>query len=357
MNNPYEKLPDYCFWRKVMCEIPPGQINPGLDSEVKITQADKVSTIGSCFAQHISSHLTKLGVNYFVAEKKPENMTIEEGISNNYGTFSARYGSVYTVRQALQTFLRAFGEFNPQESEWSVSNGFVDSFRPQIESLPFQNCELLSIAREYHLECVRKIFVESDWLIFTPGLTEAWVSIVDGAVYPTAPGVVAGNFDDTRHGFYNFNVVEIIDDLTYLIDRIRSVNNKLKILLTVSPVPLIATYENRHVLVSTVASKSSLRAACEIVTKKKPNVYYFPSYEIVTSAANCGQYYEPDLRSVSRIGVDHVMRAFSASFVDERVYVSSPNVAGSGSVNNYEVVCDEEVIQRAYDAGRFGRFN
>ena len=81
-------------------------------------------------------------------------------------------------------------------------------------------------------------------------------------------------------------------------------------ILTVSPVPLIATYEKRHVLVSTTYSKSVLRAAAEVATRQFSNCHYFPAYEIITGNYNRGRYFEDDLRSVTAEGVDHVMKLF-----------------------------------------------
>ena len=58
------------------------------------------------------------------------------------------------------------------------------------------------------------------------------------------------------------------------------------VLPTASPVPLIAAFKSRHVLVSTAASKSVLRAAAQVLIDRFNHVDYFPNYEIVTSHAN-----------------------------------------------------------------------
>jgi hypothetical protein len=86
-------------------------------------------------------------------------------------------------------------------------------------------------------------------------------------------------------------------------------------ILSVSPVPLIATAEPRHVLVSTVASKSVLRVACEKIVKACKGVTYFPSYEIVTGGFGKTSYFAEDCRSVTEDGVAHVMRVFMRHYV------------------------------------------
>ena len=125
-------------------------------------------------------------------------------------------------------------------------------------------------------------------------------------------------------------------------------------ILTVSPVPLIATMENRSVLVSTTYSKSVLRVAAEVVAKRYDFVAYFPSYEIITGGFNRGSYFAEDLRSVTEAGVAHVMRLFMRHYADEAQ--SSP-VRGPGELDRQAVeahtsfmekaatvICDEEAL-------------
>ena len=61
-------------------------------------------------------------------------------------------------------------------------------------------------------------------MVFTLGLTEAWVSADDGAVFPAAPGTVAGEFDPARHRFVNFTVDEVVADLDGMIEALRAIN-------------------------------------------------------------------------------------------------------------------------------------
>jgi hypothetical protein len=103
---------------------------------------------------------------------------------------------------------------------------------------------------------------------------------------------------------------EIVKDFLNFQAILESVNPKAKIILTVSPVPLIATAENKHVLVSTTLSKSILRVAAENISNNSTIVDYFPSYEIITGNFNRGAYFGNDLRSITEEGVSHVMRLF-----------------------------------------------
>jgi len=229
----------------------------------------------------------------------------------HYGTFSARYGNLYTTRQLLQLFERAYGRYAPADEAWPAGGGrWIDPYRPQIQPEGFLSRREFDVDRARHLAAVRRMFEELDVFVFTLGLTEAWCARSDGAVYPVCPGVSGGEFDPERHVFHNFSTAEVGADMLAFIDALRVVNPEARVILTVSPVPLIATAEERHVLVATSYSKSVLRVACEEVCRARSGVAYFPSYEIITGGYTRGAYFAADLRSVTEAGVEHVMRLF-----------------------------------------------
>ncbi len=356
MSNPYKERPDYCFWSRSVSWCPPGRLDPVIGRPFAIGKGDLIATLGSCFAQHIARHLVRSGFDYFVAEQAPPGVSDEVARGRNYGVFSARYGNVYTVRQAVQLFDRAFGHFDPVENVWPRGDRYVDPFRPTIEPEGFASPDEVLTAGAEHLARVRSVFSDAKVIVFTLGLTEGWRSRRDGAMFPVAPGVSGGAFDPDRHEPVNFSIWEVAHDLKGFIERILSVNPSARVLLTVSPVPLIATHEDRHVVVSTTYSKSVLRVAAAEAEKEWPCVTYFPSYEIITSPHAQGAYFESDLRSVSEVGVQHVMRVFSRHFLGDAADAVAPAVA-AGNLGAWQtgdgVVCDEEEIERALRASGF----
>jgi hypothetical protein len=228
-----------------------------------------------------------------------------------YGVFTARYGNIYTARQFLQTIKRAYGLFVPRDDAWLAPNGrVVDPYRPRIQPDGFSCQEELIADRAQHFAAIRRAIEEARVFVFTLGLTEAWFNKSDGAVYPLCPGVAGGVFDDAQHGFANLGVMEVIADLSESIALMRERNPDLRLILTVSPVPLVATMEDRSVLASTTYSKSVLRVAAEEVAARYEGVDYFPSYEIITGNHTRGRYFDDDLREVTAEGVAHVMRLF-----------------------------------------------
>lgn len=348
MSSPYADFPNYCFWSRGVTWVNPAQIDPMVRAPFLIKMTDKVGTMGSCFAQHISRHLQSAGFNYFVPESAPKDLSPEVAREQNYGVFSARFGNVYTVRQAVQLFDRAFGHATFESRVWKKGDQYVDPFRPQITPDGYENIAELQKSEKIHLAAVRRMFQESDVLVFTLGLTEAWRSISDGAVYPTAPGVSGGDFDPKIFEPVNFSINEVTDDLDALCRKLLDINPNLKIILTVSPVPLKATFEDRHVLQSTVYSKSVLRVAAQAAADKFDAVCYFPSYEIITGPAGAGRYYAPDLREVRDIGVRHVMRVFERHFLTgDNDYVPDLPIVANDSLKNFDIICDEDVLDAA----------
>lgn len=310
MRNPYHALPGTAFWKRSVSSPAPDAVDPVTSVPFRIAVTDKVATAGSCFAQHISRTLMRQGFSYLVTEPAPD----ESG--ENYGVFPARFANLYTVRQLLQLFDRAYGLFEPLDTAWRRSDGaWADPFRPQIESRGFPSIEALEADRARHLAAVREMFETCDVFIFTLGLTEGWVSTRDGAVFPLAPGVAASPENEADYGFVNFDVNGMAADLATFIARLRSVNEGVRVILTVSPVSLMATYEPRHVLVSTIYSKSALRVVAEMASTTHENVAYFPSYEIITGHHQRYRFFEEDLRSVTPEGVAQVMSIFGRHYL------------------------------------------
>src|SRR5262249_12563665 len=143
------------------------------------------------------------------------------------------------LRQLLE---RAYGLFEPMSRAWELDGDAVaDPFRPQIQPGGFISERELELDRIGHFQAIRTAIETMDVFVFTLGLTEAWYDRRDGAVFPLAPGVAAGLYDETIHGFHNFTVEETVQDLQASIDFIRARNPKVRIVVTVSPVPLNAT--------------------------------------------------------------------------------------------------------------------
>ena|GEM_PF-573613 len=347
--HPYSNLPNSAFWKRAVAGPIKNNVDPVLNFPFRIGKSDKIVTAGRFFAQHIARYLANSGYNYFVPEQPHSFMSKTEADRLQYDVFSARYANIYTVRQLVQLFDRAFGHFEPVEPNWVHGNGFVDAFRPTIQPEGFNSLEELESSRDIHLKAVRRAFCEADVFVFTLGLTETFEDQRDGAVYPVCPGTSGGQFNPKNHLFRNFNVEDNIVDLELFVSKIRELNPNIKIILTVSPVPLIATASGQNVLVATTYSKSVLRVAAQTVADRHAFVGYFPSFEIITGNHAKGSYFENDLRSVKEEGVNHVMKLFFQHATEQTTETSDQSIAESAleseEINPLDVFCEEEMLE------------
>jgi hypothetical protein len=310
--NPYLTLPPESFWRSAVADTHPLSVSGLYRKKFSIEKTDRVATGGSCFAQHVATRLRYAGFNVLDAEPAPPTLGAAEAAAFGYGIYSARYGNIYTARQLVQLLRDAESGSVRDEDIWLKDGRWYDGLRPGVEPEGLASPEAVRELRLDHLLRVRDLFRQTDVLVFTLGLTECWMHAASGTVYPMCPGTIAGDFDPTRHVFRNFDFNDVLGDLQEARALLQSSNPGMRLVLTVSPVPLTATASGEHVLVATTYSKSTLRAACGAMAAKHPDVDYFPSYEIIATPFSRGFFYEANLRSVSAGGVAAVMQAFFA---------------------------------------------
>lgn len=345
---PYTDAPPWRLWRRAVAAPAPEDVDPVVAFPFRVSPQDRVVTAGSCFAQHIARHLRTRGFNVLTTEAAHPVLDEATAAQFNYGIYSARYGNIYSARQLLQLFQRAHGAFVPREPAWHEGGAWFDPFRPTIQPGGFASAREFDTDRAQHFAAVRRAFAELDVFVFTLGLTEIWESTEDGAVFPLCPGTAHGVFDAAKYRLRNLSVEENAADLTQFAAALRRINPASRIILTVSPVPLVATAENQHVLAATTYSKSVLRVAAEIASRT-PGIGYFPSYEIITGS-HAQNYFEADRRSVSEAGVAHVMRCFFrnvAAADSEAPAPQAPQDAFAASKALMEILCDEERLDPA----------
>ncbi len=337
--NPYENLPSSAFWRTGVTN------NDGLADihrpKWELKKTDLVVTMGSCFAQHIGKKLKSLDFNvpYFDDPKNVKSVA-----------FSANYGNIYTVRQALQILQEADGSFKPSEIAWKTEHGYVDCLRPNVMDTDFKTIEELQQCRDIHLKSCMNAIEKLDVFIFTLGLSEAWLIKECGRVLPVVPGLLGGLFNPDKYVFKNFSFLEIKEDLDSLISLITKIRQgrSFKVLLTVSPVPLTATAEPRHVLVSSTSSKAILRAVADEVSNANDFVDYFPSYEIVTNPKTIQFNYEDNLRTVKKSIVDEVMNIFECVYaaLDENAIKNDQKFVTMQSIDELgDVDCEDFLLE------------
>ncbi|BBU56656.1 hypothetical protein KU6B_29210 [Mameliella alba] len=343
---PYSALPPQAFWKPCRAA---GDFH--LDTlytpKIALRPGMRIATAGSCFAQNIATYVRASALELVEAEPAPALMPPEVARRYGYGLFSARYGNIYTARQLRQLLEDAEDAQLHEEALWRRGDVWVDGLRPNVEPDGFTSEEELCAFRRDHLRRVRAMFDTTDVFVFTLGLTECWADRDSGLVYPSVPGVLGGRFDPERHVFVNQGFAEVHEDLTEAIARLRRWNPRIKVLLTVSPVPLTATASGAHVLAATTYSKSVLRAVAGDLAALDAGIDYVPSYEIITGTPFGARFYNDNLRTVTPEGVATVMSVFFGAH-PELGGVPRPELALPSSTprqDRQDEICEEALLE------------
>ena len=321
MKHPYNSLNKNKFWatgvKTSYTDDTPKFDLPSLNSIIGENQS--VSSVGSCFAQHIGKNLVEYGVNF-----NTSNLT-------RVGFESFDLGNVYTSSQLLMWLkvslnLKTLSENNV----YFCGTEYKDYLLPHCSG--FSKLSELLENRVAVVNDMRETLKKTDLLIFTLGLTELWKSSEE-EILPVCPGVSSGQFDRNRHHFHNLSFKDVSEDLIEIDKLCNELNSSMKILLTVSPVPLTATASEEHILVASMQSKAILRAAVAEHVRKSKISSYFPSYEIITHNQKGDWRFDDNLRTVSAKGVGLVMM----HALDNKFEVS---------INNeLEVQCEEQKLE------------
>lgn len=345
--SPYADVPKRGYWRSGVAQQDPLAIEGLYRRKFRMSRRDAIATAGSCFAQHIARHLKARKFNVLQYEPAPRGMSAALAKTYGFGTYTCRYGNIYTAAQMLQLAREAFGIAVPEDRVWERDGRFFDAQRPNVEPSGFDSAADVLRAREAHLGFVRQMLLEMDVFVFTFGLTETWVHKASGTVFPTAPGTIAGAFDAEAYEFQNHTHSRILSDFVKLKRLLKRQRDKrLKYIVTVSPVPLTATASGQHVLAASTYSKSVLRGVAGELFETYRDVDYFPSYELITAPATRGMFFEPNMRSVTESGVNTAMGAFLAQHDPKagahrgRSKAADVHESGDG-----DVVCEEVLLE------------
>lgn len=216
-----------------------------------ITKGALITAFGSCFAHHISLHLTKEGYN--ISSKK---LTLQSHL--------VRFG---------EGLVNSFSIL--QQFEWALENKDFPNdlwFSEQKDIAP--------IEPEIRAE-TKRLLNETDIFIITLGVSEIWYDKISGeALWRAVPGHL---FDPERHAFRVSTVEENRNNILRICAMIKASRPTAKVILTLSPVPLMATFRPISCITASSVSKAILRVALDEVMREigGEDVLYFPSYEIV----------------------------------------------------------------------------
>ncbi len=124
-----------------------------------------------------------------------------------------------------------------------------------------------------------------------------------------------GNCHKAPSSLFQKNLVEtaeIIDDFSYTIKNLQAYNPGITIIFTISPV--------RHVrdgVVENNRSKARLIEAVHSLKENNERVLYFPAYELVIDVLRDYRFYKSDLVHANQVALQYVFESFCNTFIDE----------------------------------------
>jgi hypothetical protein len=254
-------------------------ILPGwLPAEPFIDPDTRVTTFGSCFAAHIGNYLNRRQYNVLSnGDKNAYVVKMGEGIVNSFA-----------IRGQFEWAFRGVTPTTELWHGWDAEKfGYDESVR----------------------EITRSMFDETDVFVLTLGLSEIWYDEPTGEVFWRA--VPSKRFDPARHKFRVSSVAENVNNLHAIRELIREYRPDAHIVLTLSPIPLIATFRDVSCITANTASKAILRSAIDEFFRdaSDPRLHYWPAYEIVQEAFGAGRWDE-DGHHLKRELLEYVMGLF-----------------------------------------------
>jgi hypothetical protein len=292
---------------------------------ISISKSSKFYCIGSCFAENVRNVLETTYQKKCLPsfETLLVNKACEIADTIALGKYHMNY---YSSASILQEFERSYyqnGDFPPVAVEnFRIKDGkkfqtigataYQDPYRREVYANSVNEINNLSIRIS---NCVKAGLVEANCFIITLGLVELFRVKTSKLVFNQYPSYQGIGYSADGLEFFRQTVSDVESDLRSIIKLIKSIKESNKIIFSVSPVPLAATFTDSDVFSANVYSKSTLRSAVEHVLDPKSGIYYFPSYEM---ALNFGSdFFESrDLRHANRNHVEFIMKIFFNSLDD-----------------------------------------
>lgn len=251
-----------------------------------LTPGTRITAFGSCFAANITRHLLERGFD-LSAEREP-NIHISRMMEALVNTWAL-----------LGQFEWAFGEAPPDHALWHDWDGH-------------------EVGRDEETRIrTREVFASTEVFVITLGLSEVWFDEVSGGVFWRA--VPTDRFDPARHKFRVSTVAENKANLARIDALIRAHVPNAKVLFTLSPVPLAATFRPVSAMTANSVSKAILRAALDEFLRERwdevnRRLFYFPAYELVNELF--ADRFNDDGRHPRRPVVEAVMQVFDAFYCE-----------------------------------------
>lgn len=265
---------------------------PVADTPCLLDVDSKIAAIGSCFADRVTRALASMGLD---ATLHPAGL--------QFNTYSI-----------LQEFEHLFGPEDPYVEDDLVQVSDKRWVHPFRKSLTGRTREA-ALASQLHIDArADAAYRNADLIVITLGLIELWERVRDGLVAAELPPL--RQFEAGEYRFRVTTTAENLDNLERIRARIRTFS-EAPILVTISPVPLAATFRSAPIVVANCESKCGLRAAAADFVAAHDDVHYFHSFELVPQWQGEGPFFMEDGRHISPEGVTFIISEFLEHYGSE----------------------------------------
>lgn len=270
-----------------------------------ITKDMTIGSAGSCFASEIAKWLMNSKFNYLVTEQSPRSEEIKA---------SAQWGLIFNSSSFRLLIEKSLLDRKIPKLLWSAprdgSTVYLDPFR---EDISFSSQQEFEDNYYLHRQAAKEALINSDVFVITLGMNEVWYLRNTDIAFSRCPWRVSSTLVEKRV----LTVQENLDELNKMYSIWKEFNPNLKLIVTVSPVPIHATFRGKdnHVVTANCHSKSTLRVVAESFCQSHEDAWYFPSYESVMYCTE--NPWLSDHRHVSKHAVNKVMQLFSNMFISE----------------------------------------
>lgn len=274
------------------------------EAKFEFGNAASFFTIGSCFARNVENYLLKAG-RALLSQMPPlpNEYFIEDGAAMRSG-----YQNVYTPGSMLEIIKMAEGH-EPAAAIVGENDQYLDLMTSGLHPLPLSEVQKI---RSGLVQQYRRL-AEAEVVLITLGYNEAWRHIPSDAYINRTP---AHPILRRREKDFEFAILDFAQTLGLLeeaVARLKTLSPKIRIIFTVSPVPLTATFSDRHIYVANQRSKATLLAAAHKLAERHAFVDYFPSYDIVMNSAREVAFIEDGVHVRPKM-VEYIMKNFFESY-------------------------------------------
>ena len=285
---------------------------PVVEPKFQLRRDDRLYAIGSCFAREIEKHLVRRGFQVESCAKEFTALQIAESYKHvDAWAFTDKYNT-YSILNEVSWALDPAAQF-PEASLVDLDeHRCID---PHIVQTLTVLDRAATLERRHLITEVTRRIRECQIVVLTLGLVEAWYDTDSGTHINSAPPRELRARYPKRYRVAPTNYVQNMENMERLHQLLTMHGHpELRIVVTTSPVPLVATFTGQDVVVANTYSKATLRAVAQDWAAAHDNVQYFPSYEVVMNSAR-DIAWQDDLRHVRTELVEHIIDAFTAVFV------------------------------------------